>query len=247
MLTSPYRRHPTAERSFYVVWNSLEPFHFHTAGVSIPERKDWWYLCMLFLADVHPLKLDEMTNYPYLYLISENRRMRPSPSRAAAHPYRFTRFPQVLCREGLSERCYWEVEGHARTLSAAVAYKDIGRTSDESRFGKNDKSWSLECAADGYLFCHNNVEIKVPGSGLHRIGVFLDYKAGTLSFYRASDPMVLIHKVQTAFTQPLYPGVGINYEWYDVGVFAQLVKMWWIISSDWDAVKQKTPKSIRKK
>lgn len=38
--------------------------------------------------------------------------------------------------------------------------------------------------------------------------------------------MVLLHKVQTAFTQPLYPGIGLNYEWYDVGVFAELVKVW---------------------
>lgn len=77
----------------------------------------------------------------------------------AAHPDRFTTFPQVLCREGLSERCYWEVEWHARTLSAAVAYKDISRTSDDSHFGNNKKSWSLECAANGFLFRHNNVEV----------------------------------------------------------------------------------------
>ncbi|XP_003454833.1 tripartite motif-containing protein 47 [Oreochromis niloticus] len=175
---------------------------------------------------VYPLTLDGTSNYRYLHLICENRRMRPSPGQASAHLGRFTKFPQVLCREGLADRCYWEVEGHARTLSVAVAYKNISRTSDESQFGKNDKSWSLDCTADGFLFCHNNVETKVPGSGLCKIGVFLDYKAGTLCFYRVSDPMVLIHQVQTAFIQPLYPGVGINYEWYDTGVFAQLVKLW---------------------
>ncbi|XP_039897019.1 tripartite motif-containing protein 16-like [Simochromis diagramma] len=179
-----------------------------------------------FLRYVYPLTLDGTSNYRYLHLICENRRMRPSPGQASAHLDRFTKFPQVLCREGLADRCYWEVEGHARTLSVAVAYKNISRTSDESQFGKNDKSWSLDCTADGFLFCHNNVETKGPSSGLCKIGVFLDYKAGTLCFYRVSDPMVLIHKVQTAFTQPLYPGVGINYEWYDTGVFAQLVKLW---------------------
>lgn len=152
--------------------------------------------------------------------------MRPSPNLYSAAPGRFTKFPQVLCREGLSERCYWEVEWYARTLSAAVAYKDIKRTTAESQFGHNDKSWSLECTANGYTFRHNNVETKVAGPCSYKIGVYLDYKAGTLCFYQVSDPMVLLHKVQTAFTQPLYPGLGLNYEWYDAGVFAQLVKLW---------------------
>ncbi|XP_076581719.1 E3 ubiquitin/ISG15 ligase TRIM25-like [Chaetodon auriga] len=179
-----------------------------------------------FLRYCCPLTLDVTSNYPYLHLIGDNLRMRPSTSPYAAHPDRFTKFPQVLCSEGLSERCYWEVDWHARTLSAAVAYKDMERKSDESKFGNNDKSWSLECTANGYSFRHNNVETTVPGPRSNRIGVYLDYKAGTLCFYHVSDPMVLLHKVQTTFTQPLYPGLGLNYEWYDVGVFAQLVKLW---------------------
>ncbi|KAM7377120.1 hypothetical protein PAMA_013754 [Pampus argenteus] len=177
-----------------------------------------------FLKYCCSLTLDATSNYPYLYLMTDHR-MRPSPSVYPAHPCRFTKFPQVLCREGLSERCYWEVEWHARTLSAAVSYGDISRTSDDSRFGSNDKSWSLECTSNGYLFRHNNVETTVSGPRSYRIGVYLDYKTGTLCFYHVSDPMVLLHKVQTTFTQPLYPGLGLDYEWYDVGVFAQLVKL----------------------
>lgn len=130
---------------------------------------------LYFLPDVYPLTLDGTSNYRYLHLICDH---------ASAHLYRFTKFPQVLCREGLADRCYWEVEGHARTLSVAVAYKNISRTSDESQFGKNDKSWSLDCTADGFLFCHNNVETKGPSSGLCKIGVFLDYEADTVFLSR---------------------------------------------------------------
>ncbi|KAL1005106.1 hypothetical protein UPYG_G00054580 [Umbra pygmaea] len=39
-----------------------------------------------------------------------------------------------------------------------------------------------------------------------RVGVYLDHRAGTLSFYSVSDTMTLLHRVQTTFTQPLYPG-----------------------------------------
>ncbi|XP_068584509.1 E3 ubiquitin/ISG15 ligase TRIM25-like [Cebidichthys violaceus] len=179
-----------------------------------------------FLRYCCPLTLDGNSNYPYLHLIDDDLRVRPSPTAYSAHPDRFTKWPQVLCREALSERCYWEVEWHARTLSAAVAYKDVNRTSDESQFGKDDKSWSLECTENGLLFRHNNVEKRLSGSCSKRIGVYLDYKAGTLCFYHVPYPMVLLHKVQTTFTQPLYPGLGLEYEWYDIGVFAQLAKLW---------------------
>ncbi|XP_037335851.2 LOW QUALITY PROTEIN: E3 ubiquitin/ISG15 ligase TRIM25-like [Pungitius pungitius] len=173
-----------------------------------------------------PLTLDGNTNYPYLHLISDNLRVRPSPSAYAAHPDRFARWPQVLCREALSKRCYWEVEWHARTLSAAVAYKDVSRSADGSRFSDDDKSWSLECGTEKLLFRHNDVETRLPGSCSKRVGVFLDYEAGSLCFYQVPEPVVLLHKVHTTFTRPLYAGLGLDYEWYDVGVFAQLVKLW---------------------
>ncbi|KAJ8278249.1 hypothetical protein GJAV_G00085560 [Gymnothorax javanicus] len=45
--------------------------------------------------------------------------------------------------------------------------------------------------------------------GTGRIGVYLDHRAGTLSFYSVSDTMTLLHRVQTTFTQPLYPGFWV--------------------------------------
>uniref|UniRef100_A0A4W5LBB8 B30.2/SPRY domain-containing protein n=1 Tax=Hucho hucho TaxID=62062 RepID=A0A4W5LBB8_9TELE len=121
------------------------------------------------------------------------------------HAERFTNQYQVLCRECLSGRCYWEVEWTGDVVTA-VSYKDISRTERGNRFGQNNKSWGLQCSSDGYCFRHNNVETKVSGPQSSRVGVYLDHKAGTLSFYSVSDTMTLLHRVQTTFTQPLYPG-----------------------------------------
>uniref|UniRef100_A0A0E9Y1R6 B30.2/SPRY domain-containing protein n=2 Tax=Anguilla anguilla TaxID=7936 RepID=A0A0E9Y1R6_ANGAN len=41
--------------------------------------------------------------------------------------------------------------------------------------------------------------------------MYLDHRAGTLSFYSVSDTMTLLHRVQTTFTQPLYPGFAVNF------------------------------------
>uniref|UniRef100_A0A4W5S092 B30.2/SPRY domain-containing protein n=1 Tax=Hucho hucho TaxID=62062 RepID=A0A4W5S092_9TELE len=125
------------------------------------------------------------------------------------HPDRFTNSYQVLGREGLSGRCYWEVEWSGYVITA-VSYKDISRTERDSEFGLNDKSWSLQRSSDGYWFRHNNVETKVSGPQSSRVGLYLDHKAGTLSFYSASDTMTLLHRVQTTFTQPLYPGFWLS-------------------------------------
>uniref|UniRef100_A0A8C8FY22 Fish virus induced TRIM protein n=1 Tax=Oncorhynchus tshawytscha TaxID=74940 RepID=A0A8C8FY22_ONCTS len=152
------------------------------------------------------LTLDPNTAGTHLSLSEGNRKVtctgqvQPYPD----HPDRFTNYSQVLCREGLSGRCYWEVERTGVVVYTAVSHKDISRTGTDSRFGFNNKSWSLQCSRDGYWFRHNNVVTKVSGPQSSRVGVYLDHKAGTLSFYSVSDTMTLLHRVQTTFTQPLY-------------------------------------------
>ncbi|XP_060731194.1 tripartite motif-containing protein 16-like isoform X2 [Tachysurus vachellii] len=123
---------------------------------------------------------------------------------------------QVLCSESVSGACYWEVEWSGiNGVYISVSYKDISRILRRNAcvFGRNDKSWSLLCQSSGYLFLHNKQKTKIPmTSSSSTIGVFVDHKAGTLSFYSVSDTMKLIHKVHTTFTQPLYPGFGLNHK-----------------------------------
>eukprot|EP00063_Salmo_salar_P050822 XP_014025657.1 PREDICTED: tripartite motif-containing protein 16-like [Salmo salar] len=149
--------------------------------------------------------------------VTTTRQVQPYPD----HPDRFTNHYQVLCREGLSGCCYWEVEWSGDVVVTAVSYKDISRTETDGVFGYNNKSWSLQyqCFSGGYCFRHNNFKTKVSGPQSSRVGVYLDHKAGTLSFYSVSDTMTLLHRVQTTFTQPLYPGFYLCYS------TAELVKL----------------------
>ncbi len=130
----------------------------------------------------------------------------------ADHPDRFN--AEVLCRESVSGRCYWEIEWSGREVRTSVSFKSISRKgrSNECRFGCNDQSWSLFCSSPGYSFWHNNIRTDLPVKSISsRIGVYVDHSAGTLSFYSVSDTMSLIHRVQTTYTQPLYPGMGVGY------------------------------------
>lgn len=121
----------------------------------------------------------------------------------------------MLCKEALSGGTYyWEVEWSGEGVSVGVTYKGIKRTGygDSSRIGYNRKSWGLFCSDTGYSARHmkDQVEINVPYTS--RIGVLLDYDAGTLSFYSVADTMTLIHQFKTSFTEPVYPGFWVWYE-----------------------------------
>uniref|UniRef100_A0A9J8DM25 Uncharacterized protein n=1 Tax=Cyprinus carpio carpio TaxID=630221 RepID=A0A9J8DM25_CYPCA len=161
------------------------------------------------------LTLDPNTAYTKLGLSEENRKVTHVGEKKSYpdHPDRFDVCSQVLCRESVCGRCYWEIEWSGG-VCIAVSYKNISRkgSSNESVFGSNDQSWSLFCSPDSYSFVHNNKHTDLPVKPTSsRIGVYVDHSAGTLSFYSVSDTMSLIHTVQTTFTQPLYPGFWVYY------------------------------------
>nr|XP_021331377.1 NLR family CARD domain-containing protein 3-like [Danio rerio] len=128
------------------------------------------------------------------------------------HPDRFDYHPQVLCRESVCGRCYWEIDCSGG-VCISVSYKSIRRKGqgDESWFGYNAQSWSLSCSSSSISFRHNTTCTDLPVVWIsRRIGVFVDHSAGTLIFYNIyRDTMSLIHSVQTTFTEPLYPGFSV--------------------------------------
>ncbi|KAM6917830.1 tripartite motif-containing protein 16-like [Lycodopsis pacificus] len=168
-----------------------------------------------FLTYSSEITLDPNTANTLLLLSEGNRKARFTRKHRSysSHPDRFTSNRQVLSRESLTGRCYWEVERRGGVVYVAVAYKNISRTgsSDECRFGLNDTSWALRCDENSSIFWYNNIQTPVPGPQSSRVGVYLDHRAGILSFYSVSETMTLLHRVQTTFTQPLYAGLWIRY------------------------------------
>ncbi|KAL0967986.1 hypothetical protein UPYG_G00260670 [Umbra pygmaea] len=161
------------------------------------------------------MEVDPYTACASLSLSNKNKEIGWSEKTPAHvdHPDRFSYYNQALCKVGLSEISYWEVEWSGGIVDVAVSYKGIGRKGwgNDCCFGHNEQSWSLVCAPSSCSFWHNNnckTNIPVPNSS--RVGVYLDHREGTLSFYSVSDTMTLLHRVQTTFTQPLYPGFGID-------------------------------------
>ncbi|KAF3701677.1 Tripartite motif-containing protein 16 Estrogen-responsive B box protein [Channa argus] len=157
--------------------------------------------------------LDPNTAHKSLLLSEGNKKVTLMSKRQSysPHPDRFTICWQVLSRESLTGRCYWEVEWTGTGVYVAVAYKNISRTGDweEIDFRCNNKSWTLICSQNKYKYYHNNIQTPVSGPQSSRVGLYLDHRAGILSFYSVSETMTLLHRVQTTFTQPLHAGLGL--------------------------------------
>lgn len=117
---------------------------------------------------------------------------------------------QVLCTNGLTGRGYWEVEWRGE-VRISVSYRGINRKngSDDIRFGRNNKSWSLSCSDNGYLVWNNDIRTPIASHVSHRVAVYVDYPTGILSFYSmSSDKRTHLHSFHTTFTEALYPGFG---------------------------------------
>lgn len=164
------------------------------------------------------LSLDPETAYPKLELSEENKavKMTETDHHHDINPKRFLSVPQVLCREAVSGQQYWEIDWvGTQGVGIALSYASIRRsgTDNESRFGRNTKSWSLEDRVQRVLL-HDDQETSV-SSYYNRVGVYLDSEAGVLNFYSVTPDlgdMTLLYQTprsQTGFTEALYPGFWI--------------------------------------
>ncbi|XP_053170643.1 NACHT, LRR and PYD domains-containing protein 12-like [Scomber japonicus] len=205
--------HP-GDSSINLLSSGLEDQRWRLESLSVDHGGVQWlksglrkYLC--------ELTLDPNTTHKNVVLSDNNRKVTLS---AMKQPYpehldRFDWCYQVLCTTGLSSRCYWEVDWETG-VDIGVTYRSLRRRGarDGSRLGWNEKSWSLELTDKCYYAWHNNIRTTLltpPSSCSNRVGVYLDWPAGSLSYYSvSSDSLSHLYTFHYAFTEPLYPGFG---------------------------------------
>ncbi|XP_076744158.1 protein NLRC3-like isoform X2 [Maylandia zebra] len=149
--------------------------------------------------------------------LSDNNRKVTHVHEVQSYPDHEDRFDvhQLLCRDDLTGRCYWEVEWKGEVWMT-VSYRRIRRkgVSSDCYFGENDHSWRLYCSDAGPIYvCHDTKFVSTTttsSSVSNRVAVYVDFPAGTLSFYRvSSDTLIHLHTFNTTFTEPLYPGLKV--------------------------------------
>ncbi|CAL8290131.1 unnamed protein product [Lota lota] len=209
---------PDTTQLWLILAEELQQLHDQDVRERLPDMM----LSLCFPTNACELTLDPNTAYRRLSLSEDNGKVTwvGEVQSYPDHPERFDSQYQVLCKEGLTGRCYWEVEWKGGDVSIGVTYRGIRRRGKgpDGRLGANNNSWSLYCFPSGYSACYANVRtsIDLRPNESNRVGVYLDRPAGTLSFYRvspdvggSSDTLTHIHTFLSTFTQELYPGFRI--------------------------------------
>lgn len=172
-------------------------------------------ICILLTAalpftDFRDISLDPDTAHNNLCLMQGNHRVlcKLQPQAYPETTERFDHYTQVLGREPMAQgRHYWEVHLSGNRVSLGVTYHGISRKGHQSSclVGRNTLSWCLEWSSTRCYAWHDGEKLLVATGQQEKLGIFLDWDEGTLSFHEASDDMPLLYRFHASFTQPLYP------------------------------------------
>ncbi|XP_004678029.1 PREDICTED: tripartite motif-containing protein 14 [Condylura cristata] len=128
---------------------------------------------------------------------------------------RFNKLWQVLGSDCFAAgRHYWEVDLQEAGIGwwVGVAYTSLRRHGDAApaRLGCNRQSWCVKRYDLEYWAFHDGQRSRLqPHQDPDRLGVFLDYEAGILSFYDVTGSMNHLHTFRASFQEPLHPALRL--------------------------------------
>ncbi|XP_061603445.1 stonustoxin subunit alpha-like [Phyllopteryx taeniolatus] len=163
------------------------------------------------------LTLDGNTVNKNLTLSEENKKV--GYGRVMSYPSsseRFVDFPQVLCKEVLRGRHYWEVEwrGRVNVVAAFESTPRKGVTQTERNFTDLFTSWGMHASHKFEVIVENSffpiTIFTESSSGMQKVGVFLDIPGSTLSFYGVSgNKLKHCYTFPLNFDEPVYAGFAV--------------------------------------
>ncbi|XP_068134074.1 nuclear factor 7, ovary-like [Hyperolius riggenbachi] len=166
-----------------------------------------------YIQEAADLLLEENTAHNDLHISEDRKTASYAPNQQHPEaPERFHWFTQVLSSQSFScGRHYWEVDvERSEYWSIGMCYPSIDREGYQSQIECNKKSWCLRRSYDRYSVIHDGEWVWVHDNiSIERVRIYLDYEAGTLSFYALCDPIRLLHTFSATFTEPLHAALRL--------------------------------------
>ncbi|CAL8238275.1 unnamed protein product [Lota lota] len=152
--------------------------------------------------------LDPDTAHPKLILSEDGKQVHDGGFRKKLpdNPKRFTQHLCVLTRQSFSSgRFYFEVQVKDKTAwCLGVARESINRKGVIMLTPENGY-WTLYFNKDGLVF-NDNPDVRLPlRAELQKVGVFVDYDEGLVSFYDVEARVHIYSATGCTFSEPLYP------------------------------------------
>ncbi|KAG9353183.1 hypothetical protein JZ751_017759 [Albula glossodonta] len=171
------------------------------AALRQPIKSEWGSIC----ACAATVTLDPDTAYCRLVLTANGKEVYLGEKwlHLPEDAGRFKQYPYILGKEGYcSGRHYWEVEvGSKRWWYVGVCRESVNRDGEMDTIPSKGY-WTMELRdEETYRVGGNSLSLREKP---HRVGVYLDYENGQLSFYNAKSTSH-IHTLNDHFTETLYP------------------------------------------
>ncbi|XP_030205654.1 E3 ubiquitin-protein ligase TRIM39-like [Gadus morhua] len=152
--------------------------------------------------------LDPDTAHPQLILSEDGKQVHDGGEEKELpdNPKRFVNQVLVLTKQSFSSgRFYFEVQVKDKTIwFLGVARESIDRK-DETMFTPKNGYWALFFNKNGFIL-HDNPPVCLPlRAELQKVGVFVDYDEGLVSFYDVEARVCLYSATGCTFSEPLYP------------------------------------------
>lgn len=169
-----------------------------------------------FLKYTTSLTFDPDSTHNFLRLMEDNRKLTntsPWQHSYPEHPSRFEYWRQAITLESLYlGRHYIEAELSGEGAHVGVTYKSIDRKGEDSTscITGNDFSWCMGRNSRGFSAWHAGVETVLEVTDITRIGLYLDFHRGSISFYNVTSPLKLLHMYTSDFIEPLYVTVWLS-------------------------------------
>ncbi|XP_035470572.2 tripartite motif-containing protein 16-like isoform X1 [Scophthalmus maximus] len=169
-----------------------------------------------FLKYTTSLTFDPDTTHHFLRVTEDSRKVTntsPWQHSYPDHPDRFEYWRQAMTSQSVYlGRRYVEAELSGEGAHVGVTYKSIDRKGEQSSccITGNDFSWCMGRNSRGFFAWHAGLETALEGTEIKRIGLYVDFHPGSVSFYDTTGPMRLLHRYQVDFIEPLYVTVWLS-------------------------------------